>query len=504
MLAGLCGVKFDRNSLLSFCPSWRSVCRAARMKTYPIYYGGDWRLSEDTFPVLNPASGETFARVATIQQSQMADVISFAHAAFAAWRGMTAKGRAELLHKIANELERRREEIARIITLENGKPISQSQGEVAMSVDHLRWFAEEGRRIYGRVVPQQVESKRHLVIKSPTGVVAAISPWNFPLMLAVRKIAPALAAGCPVILKPARQTPLAALAFAECTVAAGLPHGVFQVVVGEASDIAAQFLNHTLCRKITFTGSTEVGRKLIAGAAAKVKPLSLELGGNAPVLVFDDADVNNAAAGVLMAKFRNTGQTCVAANRIYVQRKIYPDFLHVFSERVKGLRVGDGIDPQSQIGPLISEEALERALEHIHDAVNGGGRIACGGKALKRAGFFLEPTVIGNVSRNALCMFEETFAPIAPIAPFETEAEAVELANNSIHGLSAYVFTRDLNRMFRLAESLEAGTVAVNDGLPTTSQCPFGGMKQSGWGRELGTEGIEAFLETKHVSIELE
>jgi succinate-semialdehyde dehydrogenase/glutarate-semialdehyde dehydrogenase len=416
---------------------------------------------------------------------------------------VTARGRGEVLEKISDELERRREEIARIITLENGKPISQSQGEVALALDHLRWFAGEARRVYGRVVPQQTESKRHLVLKSPVGVVAAISPWNFPLMLAVRKIAPALAAGCPVILKPASRTPLAAVALAECVHKVELPAGVFQLVTGAAEEIGSEFLENPLCRKITFTGSTEVGRKLIAGAAKTVKPLSLELGGNAPVLVFEDCMVEEAVAGTMLAKFRNSGQSCIAANRIYVQRQVYDSFMRQFTEKVKALQMGDGVDPQSQIGPLIDEAAVARATEHVDDAVMGGAELRCGGHRMGRVGFFFEATVLSGVGHNSLCMFEETFAPIAPVTPFDTEKEAIEMANKTIHGLSAYVFTRDTARMFRLAEALEAGTIGINDGLPTTSQCPFGGMKQSGWGRELGTEGMDSFLETKHVSFDL-
>ena len=474
------------------------------MKTYPLYLNGQWHTSDAALPVTNPASGEVFARVTVVDRVWLSDALKHAHAAFAGWRHVTGKGRGELLHRVADELERRREEIARLITLENGKPVVQSQGEVAQAVDHLRWFAEEARRAYGRIVPQQMESKRHLVIKSPIGVVAAISPWNFPLMLAVRKVAPALAAGCPVILKPARQCPLAAIALAECVAATEPPKGLFQLVVGEAAELGREFLENPLCRKITFTGSTEVGRQLIAGAAPFVKPLSLELGGNAPVLVFSDCEIEAAVAGVMMAKFRNTGQSCIAANRIYVERAVYPEFLRRLTEQVQALVVGDGVDPQTEIGPLINRAAVEKAMEHVHDAVNGGARLMCGGRRLQRPGFFFEPTVLANVSRNSLCMFEESFAPVAPVALFDNEREAVELANNSVHGLAAYVFTRDLKRMFRLAESLEAGIIGVNDGLPTTSQCPFGGVKQSGWGRELGSEGLDAFLETKHVSIDLE
>ena len=473
------------------------------MKTYPVYLNGNWVVTGDSFPVVNPASTEVIGRMSAVDRVHVTQALADAHAAFSAWREMTGKGRGELLEKIADEVERRREEIARVITLENGKPIGQSQGEVAMSVDHLRWFAGEARRIYGRVVPQQIESKRHLVLKTPVGVVAAISPWNFPLMLAVRKLAPALAAGCPVILKPASRTPLTAVTLAECVHKAELPAGVFQLLAGPAEEIGNEFLENPLCRKISFTGSTEVGRKLIAGAARHVKPLSLELGGNAPLLVFEDCGVDEAVSATMLAKFRNAGQSCIAANRIYVQRQVYDPFVRRLTEKVKALNVGDGVDPQVQVGPLIDEEAVAKADEHVADAVNGGAELRCGGRRLARVGFFFEPTVLSGVGHNSLCMFEETFAPVAPVTPFDTETEAIALANKSIHGLSAYVFTRDTARMFRLADALDAGTIGINDGLPTTSQCPFGGVKQSGWGRELGTEGMEAFLETKHVSIDL-
>ena len=471
------------------------------MKTYPVYLRGELTVTDKSYEVTNPANGELFARMSAVDRPVVAQAIRDAHASFLRWRQFTGKGRGELLHAIANELHRRREEVARLITLENGKPLTQSQGEIAMSVDHLRWFAEEARRAYGRIIPPQVEEKRHLVIKTPIGVVGAISPWNFPLVLAVRKIAPALAAGCPVILKPASRTPLCASVLAECIEAVKLPTGVFQLVAGSASEIGQEFLENPLCRKITFTGSTEVGRKLIEGAARNIKPLSLELGGHAPVLVFPDANLHDAVDGIIMAKFRNTGQSCIAANRIYVQRAIYEPFLKEFVEKVRALKVGDGLDPQMQIGALIDEEALAKASEHVEDAVRGGARLLCGGKRLDGPGFFFEPTVLADVHKGALCMFEETFAPVAPVCAFDTEVEAIERANSSPYGLSAYAFTRDLGRMFRLAESIEAGMIGINDGVPTTSQAPFGGVKQSGWGRELGTEGMEAFLETKHISI---
>jgi succinate-semialdehyde dehydrogenase/glutarate-semialdehyde dehydrogenase len=347
-----------------------------------------------------------------------------------------------------------------------------------------------------------VEGKRHLVLKSPVGVVGAISPWNFPLVLAVRKVAPSLAAGCTIVLKPARQTPLSAVAFAECVEAAALPKGVFQLVAGSASEIGQEFLENPLCRKITFTGSTAVGRVLIRGAAQGVKPLSLELGGQAPLIVFEDADLARAVEGAIVAKFRNTGQSCIAANRSYVQRPVYNRFLEWFVEKTKALKVGDGLEPEVQIGPLIDENALAKSAEHIEDAIARGARLLCGGKRLpERKGFFFEPSVLADVPDQSLCMQEETFAPIAPVSPFENESEVIERANGLSFGLSAYAFTNDLRRAFRVMEALEAGMIGINDSIPTATQAPFGGVKQSGWGRELGTEGMDAFLETKHVSL---
>ena len=473
------------------------------MKVHPLFLGGQWVRTAETIPVVNPATGESFAEVCTVKRDAVARALEDAHAAFLKWREVTGKERGEYLRKMAVELDRRRDEIARTITLESGKPLAQSLGEVAMTVDHFNWFAEEARRTYGCVVPHQAKGKRHLVVKTPVGVVAAISPWNFPLVLAVRKLAAALAAGCAVILKPASATPLCAVALAECAVAAGLPGGVFQLVAGRASEIAQEFLKNRLCRKITFTGSTEVGKALVQGAAAGLKPLSLELGGHAPVLVFEDADLDAAVEGVMITKFRNTGQSCIASNRIYVQRSIYAKFLERFVQQARGLKTGNGLDEGVQIGPLINEEGLKKALEHVEDAKRRGARLLCGGNKVAGKGWFLEPTVLADVPHDARCMSEETFAPVAPVCAFDTEAEAVQRANASPYGLSAYAFTRDLPRSFRLLESLEAGTIGLNDAVPTTSQCPFGGFKESGWGRELGTDGMNAFLETKHASLGL-
>jgi len=474
------------------------------MQISPLYLNGEWVTTGSARNVTNPATGEVIGAISLAGRDTVARALDDAHDAFSKWRQLPGRSRGGYLNRIAELLDSRKDEIARLITLENGKPLAQSAAEVALSADHLRWFAEEAKRAYGRIVPNQVDGKRHMVIKSPMGVAGAITPWNFPLLLAVRKVAPALAAGCTVVLKPATMTPLCAVAFAECVHASGLPKGVFQLVAGPASEIASELLSNPICRKITFTGSTEVGRQLIAGAAATVKPLSLELGGQAPLIVFDDADLERAVEGALIAKFRNTGQSCIAANRIYAQRGIYNRFVEAFVARVRQMKTGNGLDPGVEIGPLIDREALDKALAHINDAVERGATVLCGGTRIPpETGFFLAPTVIANVPDGAVCLSEETFAPVAAIRAFDTEAEALEQANASIYGLSAYVFTQNLDRAFRCIEALEAGSIGLNDGVPTTSQCPFGGAKQSGWGRELGIEGMEAFLETKHVAMRL-
>jgi succinate-semialdehyde dehydrogenase/glutarate-semialdehyde dehydrogenase len=473
------------------------------VKTYPLYLNGEFVQGEPAWDIINPATAQPCARISTIGRPRLAQAIADAHAAFAQWRELTALARGEFLRKTAAEVERRKEQIARLLSMENGKPLTQSLGEVAMAIDHLTWFAEEGRRGYGRLIPHQAQGKRNLVIKTPVGVVGAISPWNFPLLLAVRKVAPALAAGCTVVLKPARQTPLSCAAFAECVHAAGLPKGVFQLVCGPSDEFGQEFLSNPLCRKVSFTGSTEVGRLLIRNAAESIKLLSLELGGNGPLLVFDDADLKVAIDGALLAKMRNTGQSCIAANRLLVHHPIYDAFVDAFVDAVKRLKAGEATEPGVEIGPLIDQSALDHALALIADATKRGARLRCGGRRMARAGFFLEPTVLADVPKDALCCAQEIFAPLAPITSFENEAEAIRLANDTPFGLSAYAFTRDLARIFRLSENLEAGMVGINDGLPTTSNAPFGGVKQSGWGRELGAEGLDAFLETKHISIRI-
>ena len=470
-----------------------------------LYLNGQWLAPEDPLPVTNPGTTEVFAQVGTVSRERVAQALQDAAAAWPAWRNTPGRDRGRYLADIADVLERRSDEIAHTITLENGKPLPQSRGEVAMTIDHFRWFAGEAQRVYGRVVPQQANSKRHLVIRSPVGVVGAIAPWNFPLVLAVRKVAPALAAGCPVVLKPASATPLSSVMLAEAVDEVNLPAGVFQLVVGSSSQIGAEMLANPICRKISFTGSTEVGRQLIRGAADNVTKLSLELGGHAPVIVFDDADLDKAVEGTLIAKFRNTGQSCIAANRVYVQRSVADQYIGALVEGAKQLKVGPGMEVGVEIGPLIDETALENALEHIQEATDRGAQVLCGGKRWKgAAGYFLEPTVLTDVPDDARCMCEETFAPVVPVCVFDDEAEVIQNANDTPYGLAAYAFTRDLSRSWRLAEALEAGTIGINETVPATSQCPFGGLKESGWGRELGTEGLDAYLETKHISLGVE
>jgi len=488
----------DEPEMMPIRIEWQG--EVGRMEQYPIYLNGQMVVTESSSEVIDPANGEVIGRISTTDRSGLARAIADADAAYRDWRHVPGRDRGLYLNLIADQIEERRDAFARTITRENGKPLAQSHGEITLAVDHLRWFAGEAGRGYGRVVPNQIVGKRHLVIRVPLGVIGAISPWNFPLMLAVRKVAPALAAGNTVVLKPSEKTPLTAVALAECVAAAGLPAAVFQMLVGPPEELGREMLENSLCRKITFTGSTAVGRLLIAGAAATVKPLALELGGQAPVLVFADADLDKAVDGVLTAKFRNTGQSCIAANRIYVERAIYADFVSAFAERTARLKVGHGLKPGVEIGPLIDERSLGRALAQIDDALTCGGRLVCGGERLAGPGHFLAPTVLADLPARAICLNEETFAPIAPINSFDSEEEAIEMANRSIYGLSAYAFTSSLPRAFRLMESLESGTIAINDGLPTSSQSPFGGTKQSGWGRELGAEGLDAFLETRHVS----
>ena len=468
-----------------------------------VFVGG-WRETAASFGVDDPATGEQIARVADADEEAIDAAIAAAHAAFPGWAATPGEGRAELLHRAQHLLLERTDEIARLLTRENGKPLSESRAEVAMSARFLMWHAEEAKRTYGRVVPASAKERRIIVLRQPVGVVAAITPWNFPLSMVARKIAPAIAAGCTVILRPAKKTPLVAVELFEIFAEAGLPHGVANLVTtADAARFAQRVLADKRVRKITFTGSTEVGKSLLAGSAPQVKRVSLELGGHAPFLVFEDADLEAAATSAVLSRFRNAGQTCVCTNRLLVQRSVAHRFTDLVAERVARLRVGNGLEEGIDVGPLIDRSALAKVEAHQSDAVARGARVVVGGARVSSlpGGLFYAPTLLDRVTPEALVAREETFGPLLPVIEFADEAEALRIANDTPYGLAAYFHTRDLSRMFRVAEGLEYGIVGVNDPLPVGPHIPFGGMKESGLGREAGSEGIAEFLETKAVSI---
>lgn len=477
-------------------------------ETYPLFIEGEWQApgSEADFAVINPATGETIARVADGNGADARRAVDAAARALPEWSRLPAVARGAMLRQAALLMRERRERLARQITLEMGKPIREARGEIEYAASFLDWFAGEGERAYGDIIPSAVPGKRHLVLKQPVGVVGAITPWNFPAAMVTRKVGPALAAGCTVVLKPAEQTPLTALSLAEIFAEAGVPAGVFNVVpTKHPAAVGDELLHNPVVRKITFTGSTEVGKHLMRQAADQVKRISLELGGHAPVLVFDDADVDKAVRGTLASKFRNMGQTCVCANRIYVQDGIFDEFARRFAEEVQALRVGDGLSEDVDVGPLINGAGRDKVRTHVSEAVAMGARALVGGDvpvdAPLFAGTYFNPTVLVDVREDMRIMQEETFGPVAPLLRFETEAEAYERANDTPYGLAAYVFTENLSRAWRAAERLEYGIVAVNDGSPSTVQVPFGGMKESGIGREGGPYGIDEFLEVKLVGL---
>ena len=453
-----------------------------------------------TFAVRNPADGTLLAQVADGGPAETRRAIAAAEAAFPAWRAKTAAERGAILKRWHDLLIEHVEDLALLMTLEQGKPLAESRAEVLYGASFLEWFAEEGRRAYGDIIPPHAPGLRLLVTKQPVGVVAAITPWNFPNAMICRKVAPALAAGCTVVLKPAAETPLSALALAELSVRAGLPAGVFNVVTGtDAAAIGLEMTQNIAVRKISFTGSTAVGKLLMRQSADTVKKLSLELGGNAPFIVFDDADLEAAVEGAIISKFRNAGQTCVCANRLYVQAGVYEAFLKKFTVAVQKQKVGPGTEKGVHIGPLISARALEKVERLVADAVHKGARILTGGHALQ--GTFYAPTVLADVAVGMDLLQEEIFGPVAPVTRFETEEEAIRLANATPYGLAAYFYGRDLGRVFRVAEALDYGMVGVNTGLVSTAIAPFGGMKESGMGREGSKYGLEAYLEVKYVCL---
>lgn len=453
--------------------------------------------------VINPANGEKVGSVPNGGKAEAKRAIEAAHTAFSSWSRLTAYERSNYLKKLNDLILENQEELAKTMTLEMGKPISQSIGEAVYAATFVEWYAEEAKRIYGETIPSHLTNKRMQVWKKPVGVVGAITPWNFPLAMITRKIAPALAAGCTVVVKPSRESPLTALKFMELVNEAGFPKGVVNIVTGSSSQIVGEMMENPLVRKVTFTGSTEVGKLLIEQSAKNVTKLSLELGGHAPFIVLDDANIDLAVEHAIISKFRNTGQTCVCANRIFVQEKVYDAFVEKFAERVRKLNVGDTFDKSVDIGPLINESGLEKVTHHVQEAVEKGAQVVTGGNRLASKGFYYAPTVIRDVDPSMEIMREETFGPVAPVQKIKTDEEAVALANDTPYGLAAYLFTENVARGIRIIEQLDYGIVGWNDGLPSAAQAPFGGMKESGYGREGGREGMEAFLETQYVSIGL-
>lgn len=461
---------------------------------------GEWRPAADgaTFPVTNPATAEIIAHVPVLEGAAIQEAIFAAQRAFLLWRGKTAKERCVILRRWFDLITDNSDDLAAIMTAEQGKPLAESRGEVAYAASFIDWFAEEGKRIYGDVIPSPQADKRLVVLKQPVGVCAAITPWNFPAAMITRKAAPALAAGCVMIVKPAEQTPLTALALGELAIRAGVPAGVLQIVTGDAKVIGSVLTKSDVVRKLSFTGSTPIGRLLMAQCAPTLKRVSLELGGNAPFIVFDDADIEAAVDGAVQSKFRNAGQTCVCTNRFLVQSGIYDQFAQRLAERVRGLTVGNGADAGVLVGPLIDEDAVAKVESHIQDAKEKGGEVLTGGHRHACGGLFVEPTVMINVTRDMLIAREETFGPVAPLFRFDTEEEAITMANDTEFGLAAYFFTENSKRMWRVAEALEYGMVGHNTGLISNEVAPFGGMKQSGIGREGSKYGIDEYLEIKY------
>ncbi|MBO1627759.1 NAD-dependent succinate-semialdehyde dehydrogenase [Bacillus cereus] len=469
-----------------------------------MYINGEWIQLQEQIEINNPATQEIFATVPKGGVTEAKQAVDAAHEAFKSWSKLTAADRAQKLKKWFTLIDENKEEIAAIMTKEQGKPFAEALGEVNYANSFVEWYAEEGKRVYGDMIPASHPNKRILVTKQPVGVIAAITPWNFPAAMITRKVAPALAAGCTAVVKPASQTPLTALKLAELAHEADIPKGVLNIVTGSAKAIADTWMEDGRVRKVSFTGSTEIGKELMSGAAKTMKKVSLELGGHAPFIVMSDADLDKAVEAVIGSKFRNAGQTCICTNRVFVQEGVYAEFAEKFQKAVGQLKVGDGFGEGTTVGPLIDANAVEKVQEHIEDAIKKGGEILYGGQTLTELnGHFIEPTVIGGANDTMLCMTEETFGPVAPVAKFETVEEVIERANNTPYGLAAYVFTKDISQAFQISEALEYGIIGLNDGLPSVAQAPFGGFKESGIGREGGYFGIEEYLEIKYISLGL-
>jgi succinate-semialdehyde dehydrogenase / glutarate-semialdehyde dehydrogenase len=470
------------------------------------YVGGTWIESDsgETFPVLDPATGHELARVPRLGAAETRRAIDAARAAYPGWRKTLAKERARILRRWADLMLERRDDLALLLTSEQGKPLGESRMEIEYAASFLEWFGEEAKRVYGDTIPTYLQDRRVVVTKEPVGVTAGITPWNLPAAMVTRKAAPAIAAGCTMVLKPAEQTPLSALAVAKLAEQAGLPAGVLNVVTGNADDapaIGAELTSNPIVRKLGFTGSTEVGKLLMEQCARQVKKVSLELGGNAPFIVFDDADLDEAVAGALLCKYRNSGQTCISANRILVQDSVHDEFLRRLTQAVTGLKVGAGTEPDVSVGPLIDDQALAKVERHVADAVAGGAELVAGGSRHERGHTFFQPTVLSGVTASMAMTSEETFGPVAGIGRFAAEEEAIEVANNTPYGLAAYFYSRDIGRIWRVSEALEYGIVGINTGFISTEVAPFGGMKESGIGREGSKYGIDEWLELKYLAL---
>jgi succinate-semialdehyde dehydrogenase/glutarate-semialdehyde dehydrogenase len=463
------------------------------------YVNGKWLSAEAAIDVTNPVNGDVISSVPNFGRRETAEAIKAAHAAQKEWAAKTARERARILRKWQDLMLEHQEDLAQIMTAEQGKPLAESRGEIAYGASFVEFFAEEARRIYGETIPSPWPTSRILVIKQPIGVVAAITPWNFPNAMITRKAGPALAAGCSFVCKPATETPLSALALGELATRAGIPAGVFNVITGSAKEIGGEMTSNPLVRCLTFTGSTEIGKLLMAQCATTVKKVGLELGGNAPFIVFDDADLDAAVAGAMASKFRNAGQTCVCANRILVQDGIYDAFASRLTEAVQKLKVGNGVEEGVTIGPLINPAAVKKVIDHIEDARSKGGKVVIGGKPHALGGNFFEPTLIRDVTPAMAVAREETFGPVAPLFRFTTEEEAIRMANDTEFGLACYFYTRDIGRVWRVAEGLEYGIVGINEGIISAAEAPFGGMKESGIGREGSHHGVEEYLEIKYM-----
>ena len=467
------------------------------------FVNGLWTDSQSgkTIEVNNPATMEIVGKVPNFSAEETKSAIDHAEKAFQSWKNTTAKERSIILKKWSDLIIEHVDDLAKIMTIEQGKPLAEAKGEILMGASYIEFYAEEAKRVYGDIIPDPRPGKRIVIIKQPVGVVGAITPWNFPNSMITRKCAAALAVGCTTVVKPASQTPFSALAIAELAKAAGFPDGVFNIVTGSAKDIGMELTKNPKIKKISFTGSTEVGKILMEQSASTVKKLSMELGGHAPFIVFDDANIDEAVTGALQSKFRNSGQTCICTNRLFIHEKVYDSFLEKFTNEVKKIKVGNGLNDGIVSGPLIDKSSLDKVIDHVQDAVNTGAKIAVGGEVHPLGGNFYQPTVLSNVSTEAKITFEETFGPVAPLYKFSSDDEVIKMANDTPYGLASYFYSRDIGRIWKVAEALEYGIVSINNGLPTIPEIPFGGVKESGMGREGSRYGLDDYLIIKYISM---